>query len=199
MVYLSRIYTRTGDDGETGLGDGSRVSKDSVRVCAYGDVDECSSVLGLALAHGIPEPWGERLMRVQNDLFDVGSDLARPGDPTGPSRMGPAYVERLEGWIDEANEGLPALNSFTLPGGTTAAAWLHLGRTVCRRAERTVVTLLADETEAPHSNPIVLLYLNRLSDLLFVLTRRVNHDAGVSDVLWQPAGEEGLSGEQGDS
>lgn len=191
MVYLNRIYTKTGDDGSTGLGDGSRVPKDSVRVTAYGEVDECSSVLGLALAHGLPEPWDERLTQVQNDMFDVGSDLARPGDPMGTARIGSAYVERLENWIDEANEGLPALTSFTLPGGTTAAAWLHLGRTVCRRAERVVATLLSDETEAPQSNRFVLLYLNRLSDLLFVLTRRVNHDAGVSDVLWKPAGGEG--------
>jgi cob(I)alamin adenosyltransferase len=189
MVFLSRIYTKTGDDGFTGLGDGTRVSKDSARVAAYGDVDECSSVLGLVIAEGLDEQWNERLAQVQNDLFDVGSDLCRPGDPKGEARMGEAYVQRLEGWIDGANSDLPDLTSFILPGGTKGAAWLHLARTVCRRAERSVVTLFADPEEAAQSNPQVLLYLNRLSDLLFVLARYVNHAAGEGDVLWRPAGK----------
>ena len=149
MVFLSRIYTKTGDDGFTGLGDGTRVSKDSARVAAYGAV----------------------------------------GDPKGEARMGEAYVQRLEGWIDGANSDLPDLTSFILPGGTKGAAWLHLARTVCRRAERSVVTLFADPEEAAQSNPQVLLYLNRLSDLLFVLARYVNHAAGEGDVLWRPAGK----------
>ncbi|HIG86827.1 MAG TPA: cob(I)yrinic acid a,c-diamide adenosyltransferase [Planctomycetes bacterium] len=194
MVHLGRIYTKTGDDGFTALGDGTRVPKDSARVAAYGDVDECSSALGLALAQGLSEPWAERLTQVQNDLFDVGSDLCRPGDSEGEARIGEAYVERLEGWIDEANQDLPDLTSFILPGGTLSAGWLHLARTICRRAERSVVTLFGDPDEAAQSNPKVLLYLNRLSDLLFVLARRMNHDSasqegGEGDVLWRPAGK----------
>lgn len=186
MVHLHRIYTRTGDDGSTALGDGTRVPKDHERVAAYGTVDECSSVLGIALAHGVPAPWAERLQVVQNDLFDVGSDLCRPGSQDDSPRIDEDYVSRLEGWIEEANQDLPPLESFILPGGTMCASWFHLARTVCRRAERHVSALLADPREMGQANPAVLRYLNRLSDLLFVLSRRVNHDSGEGDVTWRP-------------
>lgn len=185
MVHLSRIYTRSGDDGSTGLGDGSRVPKDSQRVAAYGTVDECSSVIGLLLLETIPEPWPRRLSAIQNQLFDLGSDLCRPG-ADGPARIESSAVTRLEAWIDEANQGLPALSSFILPGGSRAAAWCHLARTVARRAERLVVSLIKDPDESPRVNPRVLAYMNRLSDLFFVLARRFNAEAGVSDVAWKP-------------
>lgn len=186
MVHLGKIYTRSGDDGTTGLGDGTRIPKHHERIAAYGTTDELSSVLGLALADGVPEPWRAWLESIQNDLFDVGSDLCRPGDPQEDSRMGPEYTTQLETWIDEVNEELEALTSFILPGGTKAAAWMHLGRTVCRRAERHVNALLADPQEAPRTNREVLRYLNRLSDLLFVLARAAN-DGGNADILWVPA------------
>jgi len=187
MVHLSKIYTRSGDDGSTGLGDASRVPKHHLRVAAYGTVDETSSALGLALAHGLSRPMAEQVRRVQNDLFDVGADLCVPGEGGGVLRVTASYVERLEGWIDGWNEGLEPLDSFVLPGGTPAAAWLHFARTVCRRAERIVSELAGEEGGAV--NPQVLRYLNRLSDLLFVLARVAN-DGGEGDVLWKPGGGE---------
>jgi cob(I)alamin adenosyltransferase len=186
MVHLGKIYTRSGDDGTTGLGDGSRIPKHHERIAAYGTTDELSSVLGLALAHGVPEPWNAWLESIQNDLFDVGSDLCRPGDPDDASRVSIEYTAQLEVWIDEVNEDLEDLTSFVLPGGTKSAAWMHLGRTVCRRAERHVNALLDDPEEGPKTNREVLRYLNRLSDLLFVLARALN-DSGKGDVLWVPA------------
>lgn len=183
MVRLSRIYTRTGDDGSTALGDGSRLPKHDLRIAAYGTVDEASSAIGLARVHGVPEPWNGWLLEVQNDLFDVGSDLCVPGSDDARARVSGAYVERLEHWIDEANAELEPLSSFVLPGGKPAAAWLHLSRTVCRRAERLVSELGAREPDAV--NHETLRYLNRLSDLLFVLARAVN-DGGAADVLWEP-------------
>ena len=184
MVYLSRIYTKSGDQGETGLGDGSRVPKDHPRVVAYGRVDELNAVLGLVLAHD-PQPAEAELLRgIQNDLFDVGADLCVPeaeGEAAGKRlRIRPEQVARLEEAIDRLNAGLEPLTSFVLPGGTLAAAWCHLARTVCRSAERDLVTLMGKEPV----NPQVLIYLNRLSDLLFVLARACNKDRG--DVLWQP-------------
>lgn len=179
MVYLSRIYTKSGDGGETGLGDGSRVAKDHPRVEAYGTVDELNAVLGLAVAAVPDAPEAGLLRSVQNDLFDVGSDLCRPG-LDGP-RVSAEQSARLERAIDRLNEGLAPLTSFVLPGGTPAAAWLHLARTVCRRAERQVVAL----GRAEPVNPQVVVYLNRLSDLLFVLGRVAN-DHGRLDVLWVP-------------
>jgi cob(I)alamin adenosyltransferase len=186
MVYLSRIYTKTGDRGETGLGDGSRVPKDHPRVTAYGSVDELNAVLGLLLAQQ-PEPPEAGLLRsIQNDLFDVGADLCVPQAPEGAAgpprlRVQAEQAGRLEAAIDRLNAGLAPLTSFVLPGGSPAAAWCHLARTVCRRAERDVVTLARDEP----INPEVIVYLNRLSDLLFVLARACNQD-GRGDVLWEP-------------
>ncbi len=193
MVHLGRIYTRSGDDGSTGLGDGERVAKHHPRIAAYGTTDELSSVLGLALADGVAAPWDERLRAIQNELFDVGADLCVPGggEEAGSAlRVTAAATRRLETWIDEANEGLTPLDSFVLPGGTKAAAWMHLARCVCRRAERLVSELLALEGEAERTNPEVLRYLNRLSDLLFVVARVLN-DGGRGDVLWKPGASQG--------
>lgn len=183
MVYLSRIYTKTGDDGTTGLGDGSRVSKTDPRVAAYGSVDELNSVLGLLLT--LPQAEGELLTLVQNDLFDVGADLCVP--PSGDEklearlRVQPAQTKRLEDAIDRLNADLAPLTSFVLPGGSPAAAWCHLARTVCRRAERDVIAL---HQSGAAVNAEVVAYLNRLSDLLFVLARAYNKGRG--DVLWRP-------------
>ena len=183
MVYLSRIYTKSGDGGETALGDGSRVVKCSPRVTTYGEVDELNAVLGLI--SGLQKEDQALIRSVQNDLFDVGADLCLPPAPAGGTesvlRVTTDQAERLEREIDRRNERLEPLRSFVLPGGTPAAAWLHLARTVCRRAERSVVALM--QTEAV--NPNVLVYLNRLSDLLFVMARVANAD-GRADVLWQP-------------
>ncbi|WP_145035186.1 cob(I)yrinic acid a,c-diamide adenosyltransferase [Caulifigura coniformis] len=186
MVYLNRIYTKTGDAGETGLGDGSRVSKTHPRVVAYGTVDELNSVLGLAVANGqFPEDVRELIRSIQNDLFDVGADLCVPPyegeNPETSLRVVESQVTRLERAIDGFNERLQPLNSFILPGGTPAAAFLHLARTVCRRAEIEVVRI--PKTEA--INEQVVCYLNRLSDLLFVVGRICNDD-GRGDVLWTP-------------
>ena len=185
MVYLSRIYTKTGDAGETALGDGTRVPKDHPRVSAYGSVDELNAALGLLLAHqpGLAE--AELLRGIQNDLFDVGADLCVPQSAEEGSRK-PLRVQAnqatlLEQAIDRLNENLSPLRSFVLPGGSPAAAWCHVARTVCRRAERDVVTLMRTEKTNSH----VLIYLNRLSDLLFVLARVCNGN-GANDVLWQP-------------
>ncbi|MEC8495313.1 MAG: cob(I)yrinic acid a,c-diamide adenosyltransferase, partial [Planctomycetota bacterium] len=189
MVYLSKIYTKTGDNGTTQLGDGSTLPKHHLRVTSYGTVDELSSFIGLALVDGF-EPSQEesetyrRLRAVQNDLFDVGSDLCVPGEAGEKLRISKSYTERIESWIDEVNADLEPLSSFVLPGGTRAASYLHVARTVCRRAEREVAALAEFEDEGA-VNPEVLRYLNRLSDLLFVLSRAAN-EGGKSDVLWVP-------------
>jgi cob(I)alamin adenosyltransferase len=185
MVRLNRIYTRTGDDGTTGLGDGTRTPKHHVRVAAYGTVDELSAVFGLALAHGLGDPVQGWILAVQNDLFDVGADLCVPGAAGDALRIGADYTARLERWLDETNERLTPLKTFVLPGGRPAAAWLHLGRTVCRRAERLVSELAELPGERERLNPEILRYLNRLSDLCFVLARAANDD-GAADVLWVP-------------
>ena len=190
MVRLSRIYTKTGDDGSTGLGDGSRRPKHDIRIEAYGTSDELGSVLGLAISHGLDEELEKILLRVQNDLFDLGADLCVPGQSDGKLRIKAQDTTRLEGWIDQLNEGMKALDSFVLSGGRPAAAWLHLARCVCRRCERQVSELSATEDE--DLNPEVLRYLNRLSDLLFVMARSAN-DRGEADVLWQPGGPPGSS------
>jgi cob(I)alamin adenosyltransferase len=185
VVYLSRIYTKTGDMGETALGDGTRVPKDHPRVAAYGSVDELNAVLGVLLAHQPDTVEAELLRSIQNDLFDVGADLCVPpqaGEAADARlRVRPEQSARLEAAIDRLNANLTPLRSFVLPGGRSLAAWCHLARTVCRRAEREVVTLA--RTEAV--NPQVVVYLNRLSDLLFVLARVAN-DNGKDDVLWEP-------------
>ncbi len=193
MVNLTRIYTRTGDDGTTGLGDFSRTSKNDPRLIAYADCDEANSAIGVALAAGNPEPKLVKLLqRVQNDLFDVGSDLCVPlADPdSNKLRITAEYVERLEAACDEWNAPLPALRSFILPGGTPTAAYLHVARTVTRRAERSVWAALEAHGSAGAGgvNPLTAKYLNRLSDLLFILCRVANLDAG-GDVLWVPGGE----------
>jgi cob(I)alamin adenosyltransferase len=185
MVYLSRIYTKTGDSGETGLGDGARVPKDDPRVAAYGTVDELNAVLGLLLAQCPDVPEAELLRGIQNDLFDIGADLCVPQQPDeAPGkrlRVRPEQAVRLETAIDRLNEPVAPLKSFILPGGSPTSAWCHLARTVCRRAERDAVTLA--HTEA--INPQVIVYLNRLSDFLFVLARGCNRN-GQDDVLWVP-------------
>lgn len=185
MVRLDRIYTRGGDAGQTSLGDGTRVAKHDVRVAAYGTADELSSVLGLAIAEGLAEPYRGYLLEIQNDLFDLGADLCVPGEAGDRLRLTPVYVARLETLIDRENEPLGRLESFILPGGTKPSAWMHLARNVCRRAERLVTELLAEPGEAARVNPEVLKYLNRLSDLLFVLGRALN-GGGKLDVLWKP-------------
>jgi cob(I)alamin adenosyltransferase len=186
MVKLNKIYTRTGDDGTTGLVRGPRRMKYDLRVEAYGTVDEANSFIGMARLSTHAMPKLDRLLaRIQNDLFDLGSDLATPGaDPEGTQslRITAAQAEWLEQQIDHYNEGLAPLKSFVLPGGTPLAVALHLGRTVTRRAERLVVELMARE---PDVNGAVLVYLNRLSDLLFVMARVANAN-GESDVLWAP-------------
>ncbi|MCU0308827.1 MAG: cob(I)yrinic acid a,c-diamide adenosyltransferase [Thermoleophilia bacterium] len=187
MVRLTRIYTRQGDHGDTRLGDMSLVRKTSARVAAYGDVDELNSVMGLVRQQDLPAGWDERLARIQNDLFDLGADLAVPqGGDAGRLRVAPDRVAWLETWCDEVNAPLEPLNSFVLPGGTPAAAALHHARTVCRRAERATVALADAEPVNPHA----LAFLNRLSDLLFILARGANHAAGRTDVLWVPGGGE---------
>lgn len=190
MVRLNRIYTRTGDDGSTGLGDGSRLPKHHLRIAAYGTVDELSSVIGLALSSSsepLPSGMQQQLRTIQNELFDVGADLCVPGEAGNRLRIQPEYTLRLERWIDSVNEVLKPLDSFILPGGKPGAAWLHLARTVCRRAERLVTELAAAPEEAQRVNIEVVRYLNRLSDLLFVLARAAN-DHGALDVLWKPGG-----------
>ncbi|MBM3997555.1 MAG: cob(I)yrinic acid a,c-diamide adenosyltransferase [Planctomycetes bacterium] len=188
MVFLSKIYTKTGDHGDTGLGDGSRVAKDHPRVTAYGSVDELNAVLGVLLLQPLDADMAALLRSIQNDLFDVGADLCLP--PTDGERPGQVLrvtaeqAERLEREIDRLNERLQPLKSFVLPGGTAAAAWCHVARTVCRRAERDVVAL----AHIDKINPQVIVYLNRLSDLLFVMARVCNHD-GKDDVLWVPGGQ----------
>jgi cob(I)alamin adenosyltransferase len=186
-VHLTRIYTKTGDTGTTALGDLSRVAKTDPRVAAYADSDETNAALGVALALGqLTEPIALVVRRLQNDLFDVGADLStpiRPDPKYPPLRITEAYISRLEGWCDEFNAQLAELRSFILPGGTPGGALLHVARTVARRAERSTWALLAADPE--HTNPLTATYLNRLSDLLFILARCANPDG---DVLWQPGG-----------
>jgi cob(I)alamin adenosyltransferase len=188
-VVLSRIYTRTGDGGTTALGDGSRVAKGDPRLAAYADVDEANCAIGTALALGQLDPGIAALLtRVQNEMFDVGADLCNPvvSDPKYPPlRVEESYISDLERACDEYNEGLPTLRSFILPGGTPGAALLHTARTVVRRAERSAWA--AVEAYPDSVNPATAKYLNRLSDLLFILARRANADRG--DVLWKPGGE----------
>jgi cob(I)alamin adenosyltransferase len=181
-VRLTRIYTRAGDAGETSLGDGSRVRKDDLRIEAYGAVDELNSVLGLVLAGELPAEFRPWLEQVQNDLFDVGADLSVPLEDEKRERLRVTLgqVERLEELCDLVNEGLEPLRSFVLPGGTEAAARLHVARAVCRRAERRSVTF----AEQQSANPTALAYLNRLSDLLYILARAAN--AGSQEPLWRP-------------
>jgi len=184
MVYLNRIYTKTGDAGQTMLGSGEFVPKTSPRIAAYGSVDELNAVLGVVLLTELPPGFPDRLRSIQNDLFDLGADLCVPEEPPPqhtPLRITDGQVERLEHWIDEWNEPLPALTSFVLPGGSPAAAHLHVARTVCRRAE-IAGWLLAEQEQI---NAAALRYLNRLSDLLFVAARACNAAAG-GDILWQP-------------
>jgi cob(I)alamin adenosyltransferase len=185
MVYLSRIYTKSGDQGVTSLGDGTRVPKNHPRVAAYGTVDELNAVVGLISAHAPGGLEADLLTGVLNDLFDVGADLCLPQTPDETAgqhlRVQARQAELLEQAIDRLNAGLPPLTSFLLPGGQPAAAWCHLARTVCRRAEREVITL----AQTFPVNPQVIVYLNRLSDLLFVLARVYNGN-GQHDRLWVP-------------
>ncbi len=185
MVKLTKIYTRGGDKGETSLVDGSRVRKDDPRIAAYGTVDEANAVIGIVRLHTEGDI-DALLVRIQNELFDLGADLATPGenfDDPQALRILPAQTARLEADIDRLNAELAPLTSFILPGGTAVAAYLHLARTVTRRAERLMVTAAAEVA----INPEAIKYCNRLSDLLFVLGRYVN-DKGMGDVLWTPGG-----------
>ncbi|HEX4504832.1 MAG TPA: cob(I)yrinic acid a,c-diamide adenosyltransferase [Alphaproteobacteria bacterium] len=191
MVKLNKIYTRTGDKGSTGLGDGQRVPKASLRVNVMGTVDEANGVIGVARieATGLFEAAaGQMLLRIQNDLFDLGADLCMPGEDKPEDvrlRITPAQVKRLEKEIDAMNADLTPLTSFILPGGAPAAAHLHLARSVVRRAERDCWALAGDD----HVNGPVLQYLNRLSDHLFVMARWINLKTGAGDVLWKPGGD----------
>jgi cob(I)alamin adenosyltransferase len=184
MVKLNRIYTRTGDDGSTGLVDGSRITKDAPRMTAIGDVDELNAAIGMVALHVDGEALA-RLRMIQNDLFDLGADLATPGDDFTPGEMTlrivASQVLRLEAELDLMNEALRPLSSFILPGGSAAGAALHVARTVCRRAERAAVSA----ARSVSLNPEALKYLNRLSDYLFVMGRAVN-DNGATDILWVP-------------
>ncbi|ASF09774.1 putative PduO-type ATP--cob(I)alamin adenosyltransferase [Nocardia brasiliensis NBRC 14402] len=186
-VHLTRIYTRTGDDGTTGLSDFSRVAKTDPRLVAYADCDETNAAIGVAIALGQPaEELRAVLLQIQNDLFDAGADLSTPvvAEPKYPPlRITQPYIDRLEGWCDEFNAELPALNSFILPGGTPLAALLHTARTVARRAER--AAWAAIETHPEDTNVLPAKYLNRLSDLLFILSRVANPGG---DILWKPGG-----------
>ncbi|MFC4109116.1 cob(I)yrinic acid a,c-diamide adenosyltransferase [Micromonospora zhanjiangensis] len=186
-VHLTRIYTRAGDAGTTRLSNNEQVPKTDPRITAYADVDECNAAIGVALALGqLPDELRPVLSSVQNDLFDVGADLANPVEPDPaypPLRVTEEYVNRLEGWCDEFNARLANLDSFILPGGTPGAALLHAARTVARRAERSAWALIAVEPE--RTGPLPAKYLNRLSDLLFILARTANPDG---DVLWVPGG-----------
>jgi cob(I)alamin adenosyltransferase len=184
-VHLTRIYTRTGDDGTSGLSDFSRVDKSDPRLIAYADCDEANAAIGVAIALGQPDDEIAGVLRqIQNDLFDAGADLATPVAPNPehpPLRIAEHYVERLEAWCDQYNDELPALNSFILPGGTPLAAYLHVARTVVRRAERSAWQAVRNHPDTV--SPMPAKYLNRLSDLLFILCRVANPSG---DVLWQP-------------
>lgn len=181
MVKLNKIYTRTGDEGTAGLVDGSRVSKSSLRMAAIGDIDEANAAVGVAVAEISEDLLAQQLRRIQNELFDLGADVATPGEVEGALRIVPDQVERIEHEIDAMNSGLQPLKSFILPGGSPDVAALHLARTVVRRAERSAVAL----SEAEQVNPHALAYLNRLSDHLFVAARYLAHRKG-GDVLWRP-------------
>ena len=184
-VRLTRIYTGGGDAGETSLGDGARVSKDDARIEAFGTVDELNSILGLVLSAGGPPEITAPLVRIQNELFDLGADLAVPeSEENGKSRLraSPEQAKALEAECDALNESLASLTSFVLPGGSELASRLHHARTVCRRAERRIVTLAA----RADVNPAVVVYVNRLSDLLFIMARVANEAAGRAEPLWQP-------------
>ena len=185
MVKLNKIYTRTGDSGETGLADGSRIAKDDPLAQAIGDVDEANSAIGLALLAITDEDVAGMLGRIQNELFDLGADLATPGEDFGPSEMTlrviQPQIDRLEREIDGMNEGLDPLRSFILPGGRSGSAQLHLARAIVRRAERAAVSA----TRKRQLNPLALTYLNRLSDHLFVAARILAKSGG-GDILWQP-------------
>ncbi|MEU4342437.1 cob(I)yrinic acid a,c-diamide adenosyltransferase [Nocardia sp. NPDC023852] len=187
-VHLTRIYTRTGDDGTTGLSDFSRVAKTETRLIAYADCDETNAAIGVAIALGQPEEAMLAVLRqIQNDLFDAGADLSTPmvTEPKYPPlRVTQSYVDRLEAWCDEFNAGLPALNSFILPGGTPLAALLHTARTVARRAERSAWAAI--EAHQEDTSVLPAKYLNRLSDLLFILSRVANPGG---DILWKPGGD----------
>ena len=186
-VHLTRIYTRTGDDGTSTLSDFSRVSKSDPRLIAYADCDEANAAIGVAVALGQPDEQLHTVLTwVQNDLFDAGADLATPiveNPEHPPLRITESYITRLEKWCDEYNESLPALNSFILPGGTPLSALLHVARTVTRRAERSAWIAVAAHPQTV--SPLTVRYLNRLSDLLFILSRAANPDG---DVLWRPGG-----------
>jgi cob(I)alamin adenosyltransferase len=185
MPRLTRIYTKTGDAGLTGLGGGKRVPKDSPRVEAYGTVDELNSQLGVALATGLCDRLSVALPPIQNQLFDLGSDLATPAVSQARHpvpTVEPRHIEHLEQLIDELNDVVGPLANFLLPGGSPGAAQLHVARTICRRAERATTTLARDE----EVGPTVLPYLNRLSDALFVMARFENHERSVSEPLWEP-------------
>jgi cob(I)alamin adenosyltransferase len=183
MVRITKVYTKTGDQGTTSLGSGERVSKDAPRVEAYGTVDELNSVLGVLLCEEMPADLREELLRIQQELFDLGADLCTPDSErkAGP-KIKTSQIERLEKLIDAHNEPLPPLKSFILPGGARTASLFHLARTVCRRAERRVVSLSRQETLDAN----VVIYLNRLSDALFVLARSENTRTGHGDILWDP-------------
>ncbi|MGW3545069.1 cob(I)yrinic acid a,c-diamide adenosyltransferase [Nocardia niigatensis] len=187
-VHLTRIYTRTGDDGTTGLSDFSRVAKTDPRLIAYADCDETNAALGVAIALGQPDERMRGVLRsIQNDLFDAGADLSTPVVPEPkypPLRITQAYIDRLEKWCDEFNAPLAPLNSFILPGGTALAALLHTARTVARRAERSAWAAVAEHPD--DTNVLPAKYLNRLSDLLFILGRVANPDG---DILWRPGGD----------
>lgn len=193
MVNLTRIYTRTGDDGTTALGDMSRVNKNDLRLVAYADVDEANSAIGVVVATpGLDTDLASLLTRIQNDLFDVGADLCTPviENPEFPAlRVEQAYIDRLESACDEWNDQLEPLRSFVLPGGTVVAAHLHIARTIVRRAERSTWAALADHGHT--MSPLTATYLNRLSDLLFILSRVANtaDRGGAGDLLWKPGGE----------
>lgn len=187
-VHLTRIYTRTGDDGTTGLSDMSRVAKTDARLVAYADCDEANAAIGAALALGHPDTQITDVLRqIQNDLFDAGADLSTPiveNPKHPPLRIAQSYIDRLEGWCDAYNAGLPALKSFVLPGGSPLSALLHVARTVVRRAERSAWAAIDAHPEGVSVLPAK--YLNRLSDLLFILSRVANPDG---DVLWRPGGD----------
>jgi cob(I)alamin adenosyltransferase len=189
-VVLSRIYTRTGDDGTTALGDGSRTRKTDSRLAAYADVDEANCAIGAAITLGqLPPAMSSLLARVQNELFDVGADLATPvaDSPHAPLRIDETYITRLEQECDAHNEGLPTLRSFLLPGGSPGSTLLHTARVVTRRAERSAWAAM--EEHGGSVSPLPARYLNRLSDLLFSMGRQAN--AGHADVVWKPGGERG--------
>jgi cob(I)alamin adenosyltransferase len=181
-VRLTKIYTRGGDAGETSLGDGSRVSKLDGRIAAFGTVDELNAALGVVVAGVCPAEIGDVLVRIQNELFDLGADLSVPLEVEGRLRTTQAQVDALEADCDRFNAGLPELRSFVLPGGSEAAARLHVARTVCRRAEREAL----EAATAHDVDPLALVYLNRLSDLLFILARAANSAAGADEPLWKP-------------